>query len=57
MIFGFIFGFFLCMFVMSAILIKDEKKHDHKYCQKCVCEKSCSCVADKDKCGNKCLCD
>ena len=57
MIFGFIFGFFLCIFVMSAILIKDEKKHDHKYCQKCVCEKSCSCVADKDKCGDKCLSD
>ena len=37
--------------------IKNNIKHDHKTCTKCVCEKKCSCHKQEDKCAMKCLCD
>ena len=42
MFFSAIFGFFLCFFIIGTQLIKEneKEKHDHKTCQKCVCEKN-----------------
>jgi hypothetical protein len=59
MFFSAIFGFFLCFFIIGTQLIKEneKEKHDHKTCQKCVCEKKCNCPHEKEPCETKCLCD
>lgn len=58
-LFGLFVGFFLNMFIMFPQYRKaaGEAMHDHKYCQKCTCEKKCGCPHNVEKCTTKCLCD
>ena len=56
---GCLCGFFLnmCFMFPQYQNAKQIPKHDHKTCQKCTCEKSCSCHKDDNKRALKCLCD
>ena len=58
MIGSFAFGFLLCFFILVTQYskINSDHKHDHKICKKCICEKKCNCVHEK-QCADKCLCN